>query len=225
MFSRPKSFSILYGIQRSFLTIFYLVSVISVFWVLFYLLHEVLEVGGSVIIPVSIGYLVIVVLVYSLIQVISYIPANLAGSFDPVKNGIAEGSISSPSDISKALADFMCSFFSFSFFDVEYAMVQVQGNEPVTSGNLEIKDTGFNADELERFTLSHDKTTYFRKIETDSGFLHLYLIPMIFGDRRIGYIAVGTRKKLWKMFVQLLNEFENDYVDDQVIHILDRQKK
>ena len=62
--------------------------------------------------------MVIVVLVYSLIQVISYIPANLAGSFDPVKNGIAEGSISTPSDLSKALADFMCSFFNFAFFKI-----------------------------------------------------------------------------------------------------------
>ncbi len=225
MFSRPKSFSILYGIQRSFLTLFYLVSIIAVFWVLFYLLHEVLDMGGSVIIPVSIGYLVVAVLVYSLIQVISYIPANLAGAFDPVKNGIAEGSISTPSDLSKALADFMCAFFNFAFFDIEYAMVQIPGNEPVTSANLEIKDPGFNPDELERFTLSLDKTAYFRKIETNSGFLHFYLIPMIFGDRRIGYIAIGSRQKLWKIFVQLLNEFENDYVDDQVIHILDRQKK
>jgi len=224
MFARPKSFSILYGIQRSFLTLFYLISVIAVFWVIFYLLHEVLEMGGSVIIPVSLGYLVIVVLVFSLIQVISYIPANLAGSFDPVKNGIADGSISSSADLSKVLADFMCSFFNFAFFDIEYAMVGISGNEPLSSGSVDIIEPGFKPDDLEIMSRSLDKTTYFRKMETDSGFLHFYLIPMIFGDRRIGYIAVGTKQKLWNMFIQLLNEFENDYVDDQVIHILELQK-
>lgn len=224
MFERSKSFSILYGFQRNFLSLFYLVSVLTVFWLIFYLLHEVLDLGGMVIIPVSIAYLVFIVLFYSIIQVVSYIPANLAGAFDPLKNGIASGRITSVSDFSKELADFMCSFFSFAFFDVEFAVVQISGFKPVSSGLSEWNDPGFHPDEMDALSSCLDETTYFKRLATDSGSLHVYLIPLIFGDRRMGYIAVGTRQKLWKIFIQLLNEFENDYIDDQLIHILDRQK-
>ena len=225
MFTRPKSFSILYGIQRSFLTLFYLVSVIAVFWVLFYLLHEVLEVGGKVIIPVSIAYLVFIVLLYSIIQVISYIPANLAGAFDPVKNDIANGSIASVEDFSGKLAGFMCEFFDFAFFDVQFAIVQIPGYKAISSGDLDAKVEGLDTADLEIFSLARDETSYYRKVETSKGSIHIYLIPLIFGDRRIGYIAAGTKQKLWRIFVHLLNEFENDFVDDQLVHVLDRQKK
>ncbi len=217
MFTRPKSFSTLYGIQRSFLNLFYLITVLAIFWFLFYVLHEELGFGGQVIIPVSIAYLVIIVLIYSVIQVVSYIPANLSGAFDPMKNGIADGSIASASDLSERLADFLCTFFNFTFFDIKYAMVYIQGSDPVTSGS-----PGIEHSELDEFSGSLDKTTYFRKMETEEESLHIYLIPLIFGDRRLGYMAVGTRQKLWKIFIRLLDEFENDFVDDQVIHILNR---
>jgi hypothetical protein len=223
MFNRPKSFSVLYGIQRSFLNLFYLVSVIAVFWILFYFLHDVLSLDGKVIIPVSIAYLVIIVLVYSIINVISYIPANLAGAFDPLKNGIADGSISSIPEFSGKLADFLCSFFNFAFFDIEFAMVRIEGYEPAVSG-IPLSDADqISMDAWEKEVLSLQCTGYFSKVKSDAATLHLYLIPLIFGDRRIGFIAAGTRQKLMGPFIKLLDEFENDYLDDQIIHLVERQ--
>jgi hypothetical protein len=220
MFARPRSFSVLYGIQRSFLNFFYLVSVIAVFWLIFHILHEVLDTGGKIIIPVSIGYLVIIVLVYSMIHIISYIPANLAGAFDPIKNGIAEGSIAGTSELSGLLADFMINFFNFSFFDIVFARVQLEGDDPAdNSWPDELVEEG---EILKEAAASLESTTWFKKIKTPSGTFHIYIIPLIFGERRLGYIVAGSRQKLWRIFVSLLDEFENDYLDDQVVHLLNR---
>lgn len=221
MLARPKSFSVLYGIQRSFLNVFYLISAVAVFWLIFYILHEVLSAGGSLIIPVALAYLVFIVLGYSIIQVVSYIPANLAGAFDPIKNGIADGSINTPPLMAEKLADFMCSFFNFAFFDIQSAMVHFIGNKPVHSSDQGLRDTESVA--IENYVNSQDETSFYGKISTQSGSGFLYVIPLIFGEKRLGYIAVTTKQKLLKIFVQLLNEFENDFVDDQVVHVLARE--
>ncbi len=222
MLSRQKSFSILYGVQRSFLGIFYIISVVAVFWLIFYLLHDVLHAGGSIIIPVSIAYLVLIVLGYSIIHVISYIPANLAGAFDPLKNGIADRSIGSSAELAGRLADFMCSFFNFAFFDVQFALVRFSEQEPVPSSGLDMEAAGIDLQELDHFADKLKATTYFGRAGTERT-AYLYVVPLIFGDKSLGFVAVATRQKLWKIFVQLLNEFENDYVDDQVVHVLARE--
>lgn len=223
MFARPKSFSVLYGIQRIFLNVFYLISVVAVFWLIFYFLHDILQAGGRVIIPVSLAYLIIIVLGYSIMQVISYIPANLAGAFDPLKNAISDGSISSGPEFAGKLADFMCSFFNFAFFDVRSALVRLEGEEPVSSSDFNLLDAGIEPGKLKEFGDTLNETKYYRKIITVQGSFFVYVTPLIFGERKLGYIAVATRHRLWNIFLQLLNEFENDYVDDQVVHILARE--
>ena len=223
MFARPRSFSILYGIQRTLLSIFYLISAVTVFWLIFYLLNDVLQSGGTVMILVSIVYLVLIVLGYSIIHVISYIPSNLAGAFDPLKNGIADRSIETSEDFAGKLAEFMCSFFDFAFFDIQHAMVSIHGQKLVSSSGLDMKKTDLETGKLEDFAGSLKDTAYYGKIKTDSGAHHLYVIPIIFGDRRLGFIGLTTQQKLWRIFIHFLNEFENDFVDDQVVHMLSRE--
>ena len=245
MLTRHRSFSVLYGIQRIFLNVFYLVSATTVFWLIFYLLYDVLQASGSVIIPVSIAYLVIIVLVYSIIHVVSYIPANLAGAFDPLKNAIADGSIDSGASFAGKLADFMCSFFDFAFFDVQYSTVHLAGENPADSSNMDLNGPGFRSLGLEDFAKSLNEAACYGKISLEPGLVQvpgastipgsaagtvtgsisgfLYVIPIIFGDKRLGYMALVTRQKLLKIFIMLLNEFENDFVDDQVVHVLARE--
>ena len=165
-------------------------------------------------------YLILIVLGYSLIHVISYIPANLAGAFDPLKNGIADRSIDSARALAGQLADFMCSFFNFAFFDVQSTIVHLTGSEPIPSSDGESVDWGVEQGKIEIFASTKDETFYYGKISTRTGSGYLYVIPLIFGETRLGYIAIATRQKLWRIFVQLLNEFENDFVDDQVVHVL-----
>ncbi len=223
MFARPGSFSVLYGIQRCLLTAFYLVSVIALFWLMFYLLHEMLGAGGRLIVPVSIAYLVLVVIGYSIIHVIAYIPSNLAGAFDPLKNGIAGGNIVSARDFAGKLADFLCSFFNFTFFDLEHSLVLLNDRGPVPSSNLEVSSTDIDVAGLKKFAESIDRTTFYGKVRTGDETLYWYVVPLVFGERSLGYMAVAARHRLWGIFLRLLDEFENDFVDDQVVHVLARE--
>jgi hypothetical protein len=220
MFERKRSFSVLYGIQWTLLAVFYLVSVLSLFWIIFYLLDDILGVQGVTIILITIIYLVLVVLAYSFIHVVSYIPSNLAGAFDPVQNAIADGSIQSTVDLTRELSAFMVTFFNFAFFDIEYALVKIRSDSSTWPAEMDPGDVGLNTGELDRRNETVTETVYIGKIKFLERTGHLYLTPMIFGDENLGYIAVVTRHRLWKIFRQLLTEFEDHFVDDQVVHIL-----
>ncbi|KPL21408.1 MAG: hypothetical protein AMS23_09375 [Bacteroides sp. SM1_62] len=220
MFQRNRSFSVLYGIQRTLLAVFYLVSVLSLFWIIFYLLDDVLGLQGFTIILVTIAYLVLVVLGYSFIHVISYIPSNLAGAFDPVQNAIADGSIQSAGDLARELSAFMVNFFNFAFFDIEYALVKIKNVRSSWPAEKNSGEGGLNIGELDKRNETVIETIYVGKIKVQEKTGHLYLTPMIFGEENLGYIAVITRHRLWKIFMHLLTEFEDHFVDDQVVHIL-----
>lgn len=220
MFHRNRSFSVLYGVQRTLLSVFYLVSVLALFWIVFYLLDDVLGLQGVTIILVTILYLVLVVLGYSLIHVVSYIPSNLAGAFDPVQNAIADGSIQSAGDLARELSVFMVNFFNFAFLDIEYALVKIKDASCSCPAGKDPGDVGLNAGELDKWNETAKETVYAGKIKLRDRTGHLYLTPMIFGEEKLGYIAVITRHRLWKIFRQLLTEFEDHFVDDQVVHIL-----
>jgi hypothetical protein len=193
---------------------------LSLFWIIFYLLDDVLGLQGVTIILVTIVYLVLVVLGYSFIHVVSYIPSNLAGAFDPIQNAIADGSIRSAGDMARELSAFMVNFFNFAFFDIEYALVKIRNERGYWPADIDPGDVGLNAGELDKRNETIMETVYVGKIKLQVKTGHLYLTPMIFGEENLGYIAVVTRQRLWKIFKQLLTEFEDHFVDDQVVHIL-----
>ncbi len=220
MFTRPSSFSVLYGIQRTFLSVLYMISVLALFWLLFFLLHDIIGANGVVIVLSSILYLVLVVILYGFIHVIMYIPANLAGAFDPLKNDIARRQISSSQDLADRLAEFMTSFFNFAFFDIECTIVRIRDQDSSHPRGYIRRQDNPVLDELENISRETLDTSYCGKIRSDRGALHLYLTPLVFGEEWLGYIAVMSRRRLGKVFRNLLTEFENDFVDDQVIHVL-----
>ena len=220
MFQKNKSFSVLYGIQRTLLAVFYLATVLSLFWIIFYLLDEVLGFQGVTIILVTIVYLVIVVLGYSFIHVVSYIPSNLAGAFDPIQNAIADGSIQTAGDMARDLSAFMVTFFNFAFFDIEYALVKIKNDKAAWPAEKDPGEMGLDMADLDKRSETVSGTIFVGKVKLQEGAGYLYLTPMIFGEDKLGYIAVITRHRLWKIFRQLLTEFEDHFVDDQVVHIL-----
>jgi hypothetical protein len=210
----------MYGVQRVFLIIFYLISALTLFWLLFHVLHDLLELSGAVIIPFALVYLILVVLLYSFIQVITYIPANLPGAFDPIKNDIAERKVSSGQELAARLAAFMVDFFSFAFFDIECAIVRIGEDESsFPEGFLTIGEIPDPA-QLEAKSREGDVTSCVGRISSGGRQYHMYIIPLVFGDEWLGYIAILSQRRLWRVFMHLLAEFENDFIDDQVVHVL-----
>ncbi|HRW21916.1 MAG TPA: hypothetical protein P5509_08085, partial [Bacteroidales bacterium] len=55
--------------------------------------------------------------------------------------------------------------------------------------------------------------------------LHFYTIPVWFGNDYLGYMVVGVRNKLGRFFIGFLQDFENLFIDDQLLHIVNRIKR
>ena len=213
----------MYGIQRVFLIIFYLISVIALFWLLFYILHDQMNLSGMIIVPFALAYLILVVVLYGFIHVTSYIPANLAGAFDPLKNDIANQKIESAEVLAARLAEFMTTFFSLAFFDIECSQVRIMETESIYPVDFFTVGEAPDPIQLNALSRESENTLYVGRLKTGNGNFHLYITPIVFGDKWLGYIAVISRRRLWKVFQHLLAEFENDFVDDQIVHVLARE--
>jgi hypothetical protein len=48
---------------------------------------------------------------------------------------------------------------------------------------------------------------------------HLYVLPVRFGDRWLGYVGLMSRKRIGKFMRRFLIELENNFLDDQLMHV------
>ena len=219
MLSNRKAFSSMYRLQKTLLTVFYIVSAIAIYCVIGYILIHILHSGFFIIASSVIVYLILAVLFGSFMTIISYIPSNLSGAFDPIKNDIANRRIKTSRDFSQRLVIFINDFFDFAFMDVEHSLVKIGTDEP----SLSFSPADLDLDELSSRAGNSREVNYLGKKTIGTEELHCYIIPIWFGEQWLGFYGVYTKTKLWKIFVDLLADFENSYIDDQLIHVLDYQ--
>jgi hypothetical protein len=176
-------------------------------------------------VPFNIKFIVelialILIFVFSLfIIVISEIPRTLPRSFDIIKNKIANQEIKNTEDFSKELNTFLVSFFNYISFDIDFAAIQVKDN-PIIFSNDSLKSTEI---ELIKYTEQSKNQTdpiVLNKIKIDDKNYHPYIIPIHFGEEWLGYFAVFSKSKLNKIYIEFLDNFEDDFIDDQLIHVL-----
>jgi hypothetical protein len=220
MLSNNKAFSSVYRLQRTLLTVFYIVSVIAIYCVIAYVLIHILHAGFFIVAASVIIYVVLTVLFGSFMTVISYIPSNLAGAFDPIKNDIANRRISTSRDFSERLVGFINEFFDFAFMDVEHSLVKIGREEPSRS----FPDKEIDLEAMDRLTADSHEVVYQGRITIGPDRLYCYIVPIRFGGERLGFFCVFTKTKLMRIFVDLLAEFESSFVDDQLMHVLDYQE-
>jgi len=219
MLSNRKSFNSMYRLQRTLLTVFYIVSAIAIYCVIGYIMIHIFHTGFFIIAASTIVYLILAVLFGSFMTIISYIPSNLAGAFDPIKNDIANRRIITSRDFSERLVLFINDFFDFAFLDVEHSLVKIGEDEP----SMSYSPSDVDLKELSSLAGNSREVNYLGKKTIGSEKLHCYIIPIWFGEEWLGFYSVFTKAKLWKIFVDLLADFENSYIDDQLIHVLDYQ--
>jgi hypothetical protein len=170
-------------------------------------------------------YLGITVVLGAFIYFISYIPFNLSTAFDPIKNDIASGRINTIHAFGEQVTEFVTGFFDFSFLDIEYAVFQSDGSEMIsTPVHPELMNT------LKEFDLLHiskqgDEIVKVGKLTVGDLPFHLYLVPIWFGEQWLGYLALLTPKTMGPFFRRFIQEFENNYIDDQLVHVLNSEKR
>jgi len=223
--TRRRSYSYIYNVQRMILLIFYTTTAIALSIPLAKLMTILAPNHFFPLIIALLLYLVGVIVVGSLIHVISYIPFNLAASFDPIKNEIASGDIKSIDQLGKRITAFTVNFFNFSFLDITHAFI-----ETADSGLISHEEAPGLVTVLEEYGMlekSRELEEIIRagEITLPEGTHQLYILPIWFGNHWLGYMALLSEKRISRFFLRFLSEYENNFLDDQIMHIVHYTKR
>lgn len=209
-----KSYSIFERIQRA--TLIFTLAVTSTF--VLYLIWQI---------ELSFNYIFVIELVAAILLfvfslyffVINEIPKTLPRKFDVLKNKIANQEIDTVERFSKELNEFIIKFFNFITFDINYSAVQINDHKIVYSGN-EIQEIESTLTENIEKTKTQTSPIRLGKISINNKKHFGYIIPIHFGNNWLGYFVVFTKSRLNRIYVDFLDNFEDDYIDDQLIHVL-----
>ena len=223
--SRRSSYSFIYNLQRIILLIFFTTTSIALSVPLAML---VMKLSPNQLYPLVITllvYMVVVVILGAMIHVISYIPFNLATAFDPIKNDIASGDISSIKQLGERITSFTVQFYNFSFLDISHAYIEIQesgiiGFESNSQVDKVLKEYSMldKSKVLEEITLAG-------KISLPERDYQLYILPLWLGESWLGYMALLSEKRISRFFRRFLMEYEGNFLDDQIMYVARMNKK
>ncbi len=152
------------------------------------------------------------------------LPQGMSRRFDEIKNGIAAGEIVSSDEFAQRLARFLVEYFSFFRFDVVAAVVQVRDYPPAHYPDL-IHSRDINLQQLAAESRETATLINIGKMKVDNQELFGYLVPVWFGNDWLGYFCVFTDTRLNRLFRNMLSVFEDDFVDDQLMHVMYRDQR
>ncbi len=144
---------------------------------------------------------------------------SLQYEFDDIKNRIASGDIKSLDQFGKALHSFILHFFRYSFFSVMECAVLLKDRPVYDPGNI----TAADISALEDYASSSAGVTLFDKKITEQGKTYMYVLPIWFGNEYYGLILLYSGKRLPGIFRSFLSDFENNFIDDQLVHVYNKQ--
>ncbi|MCK5691845.1 MAG: hypothetical protein KAI08_03320 [Bacteroidales bacterium] len=223
--SRRSSYSFIYKLQRIIMLIFFTTNSIALSIPLAML---VVKLSPNQLFPLVItllAYLILVIVVGSMIHVISYIPFNLAAAFDPIKNDIALGKILTIEQLGERITAFTVQFYNFSFLDITHAYIEIE--ESGIIGFESNKELDKILKELRMLDKSKalEEITLAGKVSLPERDYQLYILPLWLGDTWLGYMALLSEKRISRFFRRFLMEYEENFLDDQIMHLVRMNKK
>jgi len=223
--SRRSSYSFIYNLQRVILLVFYTTTSIALSIPLAML---VVKLSPNHLYPLVITllvYMVVVVILGAMIHVISYIPFNLATAFDPIKNDIASGDISSIKQLGERITSFTVQFYNFSFLDISHAYVEIQESGIIGFESNSLVDKVLKEYNILDKSRVLEEITLAGKISLPERDYQLYIIPLWLGESWLGYMAILSEKRISRFFQRFLMEYEENFLDDQIMHLVRFNKK
>lgn len=223
--NRRRSYSIIYKLQRIILLVFYSTTFIALSVPLARL---VLKLSQDQLFPLVITllvYLILVIILGSLIHVISYIPFNLATAFDPIKNDIAEGRISTIEELAERITTFTVQFYNFSFLDISHAFLETEASGVIGFESNNQMDKVLKEYRMLDKSKVLEEITLAGKISLPDRDYYLYILPLWMGGTWLGYMALLSEKRISRFFQRFLMEYEDNFLDDQIMHLVKFTKK
>jgi hypothetical protein len=218
--SKRSSYSFIYNLQRVILLVFFTTTSIALSIPLVMLVERLFPNQLYPLLITLLIYIILVIILGSMIHVISYIPFNLATAFDPIKNDIAAGKLTTMEALGERLTRFTVEFYNFSFLDISHAYIETEvsgiiGFESNTQVDKVLKDYKMleNSKALEEITLAG-------KISLPDRDYQLYILPLWLGENWLGYMALLSEKRISRFFQRFLMEYEGNFLDDQIMHVV-----
>ncbi len=192
--NKHRSYSLIYKLQRIILLVFYSTTCIALS---IPLARWVLKLSQDQLYPLVITlliYLIAVVIIGAIIHVISYIPFNLATAFDPIKNDIASGRISTMEELAERLTVFTVQFYNFSFLDISHAFLETRENGVIGfEWNKEV-DKFLKESRMLDKSKTLEEISLAGKISLPERDYHLYILPLRMGDTLARVYGATFRK-------------------------------
>lgn len=220
-----RSYSIIFKVQRIILLVFFTTTVIAVSIPLALLVTKLSPDNLFPLIATLVLYLVGMVVAGSVIHMVSYIPFNLASAFDPIKNKVASGAILQMDQLGKDICAFTTEFFNFSFLDIRLAFLHTENSEPVSNQELSTLTKTLESFGMLEKSKNLEDIILAGTIELEGKNYHLYVLPIWLGERWLGYIGLLSKRRITRFFQRFLMEYENNFLDDQILIVTQRQMK
>jgi hypothetical protein len=218
------TYSFIYNLQRNIMLVCYVTTSIALCVALAKLMIKLSPGELFPLVGVLLVYTIVVIILGSMIHVISYIPFHLSAAFDPIKNDIASGRIRSMEQLAGRITTFTVQFYNFSFLDITHAFIQTEGSEVMgheTNSQVEQVLKAYGV--LER-SQEFEQVTRAGKISLPDKDYHIYILPIWLGDQWLGYMALLSEKRINRFFQRFLMEYEENFLDDQIMHLVQRNK-
>ncbi len=223
--SKHQSYSFIYRVQRMILLVFFSTTAIALTVPLARLDSWLFPNQLFVLIASLVLYLVVVVVIGSMIHVVTYIPFNLARAFDPIKNEIVSGAIKDMGQLGERISKFTTEFFDFSFLDISAAFVETGDSGLISHADMEGVFPLLEQFEMLEKSKRLERIIRAGKLTFHGMEYHLYILPIWFGDRWLGYMGLLSEKRISRFFQEFLMEYEKNFLDDQVMLVLNRSIK
>ena len=223
--SRRSSYSFIYKLQRIILLVFFTTTSIALSIPLAML---VVKLSPNQLYPLVIAllvYLILVIIVGSMIHVISYIPFNLATAFDPIKNDIASGKILSIEQLGERITAFTVQFYNFSFLDITHAYLEIEESGIIGFESNKELDKILKEYRMLDKSKALEEITLAGKVSLPERDYQLYILPVWLGETWLGYMALLSEKRISRFFRRFLMEYEENFLDDQIMHLVRMNKK
>lgn len=217
--NRRSSYSFIYDLQRIILLVFFTTTSFALSIPLAMLVAKLSPNHLYPLVITLLIYMILVIILGAMIHVISYIPFNLATAFDPIKNDIAMGRISTMKELGERITSFTVQFYNFSFLDIRHAYLETEesgitGYESNTQVDQVLKEYRMldKSKTLEEIILAG-------QISLPDREYHMYILPLWLGERWLGYMALLSEKRISRFFQRFLMEYEENFLDDQIMHL------
>jgi hypothetical protein len=218
--NKRRSYSLIYQLQRIILLVFYSTTCIALSVPL---ARWVLKLSQEQLYPLVITlllYIIVVLIIGSMIHVISYIPFNLASAFDPIKNDIASGRISTMEQLAERLTVFTVQFYNFSFLDISHAFLETRESGVIGFESNKEVDKFLKENRMLDKSKTLEEISLAGKISLPERDYHLYILPIRLGETWLAYMALLSEKRISPFFQRFLMEYEDNFLDDQILHLI-----